>query len=114
VGQGQLPELPPGALFAVREAVDDVHHGLAERKAIAHSDALKHVLDCAEAAGVPTEERERMAREGFQRIFEGLAPPKRRWRKSLFRRSSTPDAQPVLPRGDQVRQLPSGDRLTPE
>jgi hypothetical protein len=29
VGQGQLPELPPGALFAVREAVDDVHHGLA-------------------------------------------------------------------------------------
>ena len=109
MGQGRLPELPPGALFAVREAVDDVHHGLAERRAIAHSDALKHMLDCAEAAGVPADQRERMATEGFQRIFEKLAPPRRRWRKSPFRRASEPDAQPALPGIDNVRQLPSGD-----
>lgn len=93
---GRLPPLPPGALFAVREAVDDLHHGLADRKAIGHSNALKHLLERAEEAGVSRQQREHMASEGFQRIFEDLTPPKRRnwgWR---FRRERALNADRTL------------------
>jgi hypothetical protein len=108
LSNGQLPELPPGALFAVREAVDDVHHGLAERKAIADSDALKHLLDRAEEAGVPRQQREQMASDGFQRIFETLARPERRGWKSLLRRATPPGEQHALPGAEDIRRLPPG------
>jgi hypothetical protein len=108
VSNGRLPELPPGALFAVREAVDDVHHGLAERKAVAHSNALKHLLDRAEEAGVPKQQREQMASEGFQRIFEALAPPKQSGWRSWLRRTTSAGEQHALPRADDIRQLPRG------
>jgi hypothetical protein len=108
LSNGQLPELPPGALFAVRETIDDIHHGLAERKAIRHTDALKHLLDRAEEAGVPKEQREQMASDGFQRIFETLVRPERRGWRSWLRRATPPDEQHTLPGAEDIRRLPPG------
>jgi hypothetical protein len=91
-----------------RDAAADLHHGLRQEKARGDADALAHVLACAEAAGVPPDQRAAIT-GGFVQIAEDLLGGGRAKRRRRLRRGAGAEPSPELPRGvpDQP-QLPPG------
>jgi hypothetical protein len=74
----------------VRNVADDIFHALRDRKRWADADLLVHYSDALayamkqfEAAGVPCDERERLATEFSEGLIDAFAP---RATKSRFRR----------------------------
>jgi hypothetical protein len=86
----------------LRNVADDVHHGIRQRGAQGEADALAHIFMCAKEAGVPDNERQRMATEQFKRLLDDL--PRNRRRESRRKVKAA-----LLGRSAHVKELPTGE-----
>lgn len=94
----------------LRNVAADLHHRLQQRRLMGDADAIAHALSRAQDAGVPDEERERMATSEFQRLFDDTAR-RRSKRGRLYRRSAKAPELPEedRPAADQRQLGPGGD-----
>jgi hypothetical protein len=92
----------------VRNLAADLHHGLHQRRLAGDADAIAHALGQAKQAGVPEQERERMAIEQFQRLFDEAARRKSKQSKLRRRIGKTLKSEPELASPAAQGQLEPG------
>jgi hypothetical protein len=86
--------------------VTGADHGVRQSRAVGNAQALREILDLAEACEVPEEERRRWATDGFDAIVADLLPPSAAEETQTRQDQRSPPDPPALPPGRTPPELP--------